>query len=216
MYRLAIYQVWSRLFFGGPRKSCGHVAKRLAGAELIEIVKRGFPGGVTYLRLTDKGARKAGLRGAPALSGSGLEDNLQTLLFSAFSETGKRRYRLSHQQARSVLSKAAFASNVHVVVTEEFGKPVLLRSYHARGELRNVISALRALVEEAEQKPVLREAVRAGDVGFAVLCPTTAVRDRVQEELRGSDLSEYRFVVEWAPDSGHLAKYLKERRDNGE
>lgn len=212
VYRLAIYPVLSRLFFGGPGKSCGHVAKRLSEAGLVEIHKRGFPGGVTWLCLTAKGARKAGLRDRHVLSGSSIAAYLQTLLFCVLSEIGKRRYLLEHDEVQKVTPKGVFPSNVHVVATEEFGEPVLLRCFHARGAVKSTVKAVQSLVEALEKKPGMREALLLGDVGVAVLCPTAEARDGVSRQIAASSLSEYRLVVEWAPDSGHLAGYLKKQK----
>ena len=212
VYRLSIYQVFSLLFFGGPGKNCGHVAKRLSEDGLVEVHKRGFPGGVTWICLTAKGARNAGLREAAKLSGSSLEDNLQTLLFCALSESGKRRFGLEPGEVDEV-NPNAFASNVHVVLTEEFGAPSLLRCYHARaGGVKSVVKALHTLVEDLGEKPGMERALRAGHVGVATLCPTWQARDAVRKEVAGSSLSKYRLVVEWGPDSANLSGYLKKQK----
>ena len=210
--RLAIYQVLSLLFFGGPQKSCGHVAKRLSDAGLVEIHKRGFPGGVTWLCLSQAGARKAGLRERPPLSGSSIEDNLQTLLFCVLSESGKRRYRLEPAEVDEVYPNGVFASNVHVVLTEEFGEPVLLRCYHARAGAKSVLKALHSLVEALGAKPGMEEALRCGHVGVAPLCPTPQARNALRKEVANGTLSKYRIVIEHAPDSANLSGYLKKQK----
>lgn len=212
VYRIGIYQVLTLLFFG-IGKSCGHVMRRLSDGGLIEIHKRGFPNGITWICLTAKGARAASLRQKPVITGSATDDSLQTLLFCTLSQDGKRRHLLEHDEVKEVYSKNVFASNVHVVLTEEFGEPVLLRCYHARsGSVKSVVNALHSLVDALSAKPGMERAFRAGHVGVATLCPTSQARDAVQKEVAGS-LSKYRIVIEWAPDSGHLSGYLKKQKN---
>ena len=133
VYKVAIYPVWSRLFFGGPTKACGHVARRFLDAGFAEIVERGLPGGITYLTLGAEGAKRVGLRDKPKLSGSALCEHLQRYLFCTLSESGIRRYGLFHHELTPVVGDA-FPSNVHVLLTEEFGEPVLLRCFHVTGD----------------------------------------------------------------------------------
>ena len=215
LYGLAIYPVLSRLFFGGPKASCGHVARRLVDAGLIEIVERGFPGGITWLSLTAAGAKKVQRRAKPKLTGARLEDSLQTLLFCTLSESGLRRYRLLHGEVEEAVGNV-LPSNVHVVLTEEIGEqPVLLRCFHVTGGKSN-IKAVRSLIEDAEAKPALRTLLYAKDVGFAILCPTPEARDALRRDIEAAQLSDYRIVVEWAPRADQLAAYLKHIRKKEE
>lgn len=216
VYRLVIYRVFSLLFFGGPGKSCGHVVKRLSDAGLVEIHKRGFPGGVTWVCLTAKGARETGLRNRPDVSGSSIATYTQTLLFCTNSDSGIRRHLLETSEVNEVSPKGVFASNVHVVLTEEFGEPAILRCFHARGSVKSVVKALQSLVEGLAAKPGMARAMQLGQVGIAVLCPTQAVRNAVRREVKPSSLPCKHIVIEWAPDSGHLAEYLKQQKARDE
>ena len=214
-YRLTICLVLSILFFGGPKHRSGHVGKKLDERCLANLHsrKKGFPGGYSYLTLSAAGAKEVGAKNSRCkpLIGSGLDFALQVLLFCVMPESGKRRYRAEVGDIRPVLPKAKLPSNVAFVVTREDDHPAVLRCYQAIGPVKKTVTAIRNLISEAEDDAELRDAMRARDYGFAVLCPTPQSRDAVKRSLIRWEFQDVRIVVEYAADGEHLKHFIKNR-----
>ena len=214
-YRLATFLPLSILFFGGPKHRSGQAATRLEKKGLVKVHTRkaGFPGGYSFVSLAAKGAKAIGAKQSRCtqLIGSGLDFALQVLLFCVMPESGKRRYRAEVADAGAVLQKAKLPTNVPFLVTREDDHPAVLRCYQAIGPVKKTVAAIRKLISEAEDDDELRDAMRAKDYGFAVLCPTSQSRDVVRRSLLRTEFEHVRIVVEFAADGEHLKTFTKKR-----
>jgi hypothetical protein len=212
LYRVGLYPVLSRLFFGG--QPAGGVLGLLAKDDpknlrvaLVDIATIGTkPRLYKYATLRPAALELAGVdqKGRTGKLGTTALDS--AIAIAWFCCCGAfRRHRVEPREVETLwgLSEGDVA-DLHFFATsdEDFGHPVLLRLYPATAAPRVAVEKLREYVYTAAQHPRIRPWLEAGDFGFGVMVAEPKKVDLFRDAVdKAGLLKDARVVFDVGPTS---------------
>jgi hypothetical protein len=113
-YDVSIPVSVSNVFF--DEKPSGHVLRRLADDKCLQLMSRRLEGGLSFYRLTDRGAKRVGLpldRASEAIGIQALDKALAVLVWCTLG--AKRRYRLERSEVEAVFGVKLPTNQAHVI-----------------------------------------------------------------------------------------------------
>lgn len=203
-YGVVVQAAVSQVLFDG--KPSGHVLRRLAEEELLAQQTRKLEGGITFFRLTEKGAKRVGVpldRTVEAIGVQALDKAIATLVWCTLGRV--RRYRLERGEVEAVFGQKPPTNQVHVIAGEN---PTIQRVSLVQGSHEPVIKVLRQEIQTAKDQ--LRLAIEAGQYGFVLLTESGPKQKSVDAAIERSGLRETATIsVEPTATTKSLAGYLR-------
>lgn len=212
-YRVGLAECLSAVLFDA--KPCGHVLRKMAAANLLEISERAISGNLSYVTLTQRGYSEIGLedRVPKSVSNTVLRTAIALNWYCTLDD--QRRFWLSSSEVRELFGKST--SVPHVLCPQEFEEPVVLRFYHAVGSLRTAKRHAQQFFETTATESRLAPSLANGRYGLLCLAPTVEKVQQLQDTFRGEELlAGHRLVVSLGPTDETLASYLRKRRRGDE
>ena len=212
-YRIGLAECISEVLF--ESKPCGHVLRKLAAGNLLELNERGITGNISYVTLAKKGFEKIGIDDAKPKTISNTVLNTAIALSWYCNLESSRRFLMIPSEVREVFGKTSTVP--HILCPAEFGQPVVLRVYHATGKLKTAKNKTEEFFETTASKPRFAPALANRDFGLLCLAPTGEKRNQLSDAFHKEDLfSRGLLVVGLGPTEETLAKLLRERRSGRE
>lgn len=211
--RIGLAECISAVLFEG--KPCGHVLRKLAATNWLEISERAIPGNLSYVTLTQRGYREIGFenRIPKSVSNTVLSAAIAINWYCTLEK--ERRFWISPSEVIELFGKSS--SVPHILCPQEFGEPVVLRFYHAVGSIRTAKRYVEQFFDSTSSKPSFASALANGSYGLLCLAPTEEKVRQLKEAFFEVDpRPEHRLVVGLGPTDETLAACLrKRRRGNG-
>lgn len=212
---VTLKEVVSKLFF--ENKECGHVLSRLESQGLIKIHSKAIAGRYSFLNITSKGAVKAGFpkeRGQQ--TGNRIDDRLG-LTYACCLESPYRRFLISNSEVNALLNSTdCIPTNVDVIAADEPDAFGLYRVYRPENA-KSAVDGLRNLYTSFQENAAVKEAMKAGVFGVAVLARNQKLKQQLQNALSGkrSPLGlDCRQFLALAPGVDALGSCMKKGKRN--
>lgn len=212
LYGIGLPAVVSRLFFGG--KQSGHVLKRFSGESgPLESFPRALPGGLSYVRLSVRGASElsAPKDRAEPLGAASLDQAIGIAFFCCLGDN--RRYRIDRKELLPIFGNETPPGNVVHILSVESGAEVIYRIYQAQGSIPHTIQRLREHIAQATLTPAIKPFLETGLYGMAVLSPTSEKLRPLTEAIRRHEIERQApLLLGVGPTAATLAAELRRNR----
>lgn len=201
LYRVTFRRILARIFFDGREKACQNVVDRLLQEGSLCDVQLGGSA-LKYYQLSPGEAAKRGIRHrARSLGGRALSEAIGVLWFCTILA---QRYRLERKELCSVLGPAA-PQGTHCA---EPGNPARIYRIYLPGPWTKpaaIAASLDEIIASAKQTPVLSGWITNRLYGIAVLVPTEARANLIQQAIASKRIGEgTRIILEQTPDAKAL------------
>lgn len=222
-YRISVRPVLDRLFYASRPDGCRADLEQLRRQSLIQVVTNAIQDATqphvrySYYALLPAGAMLLGLPRprASRVGSDALTRHLAHLYYCCFSR--RRRHRLLDDELRrlfqldSAAPSAPLAASLAIpgfhCLERQGDRFIVQQLYSPNTSATDILIQIRRRIQNAEEHPLLRDALRAHLYGIVVLTASrelqAEVRRLLDQEYRGSGMS---LTVSLAPGSWQLAR----------
>jgi hypothetical protein len=204
-YEVSIPAAISQAFFSG--KPSGHVLRRLADEKLLQHMSRRLEGGLSFVRLTEQGAKRVGLpfdRARETIGVQALDKALAVLVWCTLSDA--RRFKLERSEIEKLFGVRPPTNQVHVV--DRTAPASVCRVSLVQGNHESVLKSLGRDIETASGE--LKDAIFGRQYGFVLLVESPSKQRVLGAVIERSGLRDIASIrVEVTATTQTIAAYLR-------